>query len=361
MNTPKVFTNKFVSILSTIIDINNTSSFSDYFQDRYSRQQSPTYYTLHTLFHSALQNSEQKYAQYPTDDRRVKSICASVFVEKQWMMTDIKVASINDKLYVIGGRHRIRALMSAFNQLAKSLAKTSSVEPTPEQVEVVFEELLQQDVRVNLLVLTDEDRLLDLIIDDNKSRTMRLSELSHLSSQVLGADDVTPSSASTAAITSDISPTVRKDITAQFFARKQHPKLQTDTRWQIGRHIGHFVMYGSQSAVNKSTQFLFKTPDDFNQLLEASWDILLEVVADKQVIARNAKQIAAEVVAQLKTTQLYKDVMFSIGVSFLPETPPIVETPETAEVIVVPTQRKPPTKRATTNKRVTRTTKTPRK
>lgn len=288
-----LFSRRQLDLIYTTLDMAFDLSFVDAYQAR-SKKDTPQYYTFGTLL-QALDNSEAVFQQFPIDERSVKFIARSIFLEEQWLMRDIEIALCDGDLYIVGGRHRLSALVSTFAQLANHLGKDEA------NKEDFFNEYLAQNVRVDVIHLNDVSDLLKLVMSSNQSRIMRKAEHSHLKVQQLGADSKSASSASRAVLTSDLSPKEARELAAQAFVRRHHDKLKAQTKQVLGEKIAAYIMYGVRPGERLSSKLSvqLKTISEFDDKVNKAWNILNDITSKEVVIARNATALASQVIDRL--------------------------------------------------------------
>jgi hypothetical protein len=280
--------------LAEIIIPAETTSFTDTFQCHKIRKDNPVFYSLGELLTKAVRNSEAAFEQYPVDVRRVKEIARSLFVEDLTLYRDPVVAIVSDEasideLYIVGGRHRLYTIAAVFAQLAAVQGGN----------EDEFNDMLEQEVRCEVLHVDNIDTLLELLVSDNATRTIRASESAHLKAQLLGASSTSTTTPVKAAVQGDsLKVGERTALAAQSFARRKHPLLTAETRFNIGRVIAKWLMYGeSGKKLNESL-----TINTLNDKIDRAWEVLTCIVEQETEItnfARSYKEIAERVIAVL--------------------------------------------------------------
>jgi hypothetical protein len=292
-----ILSKKAALSLAEIVTPSETTSFTDMFQCQKIKKENPTFYSLGELLTKAVRNTEEVFKQYPVDLRRVKEIARSMFVEDLTFYRDPVVAIVDDQLYVVGGRHRVYTIAAVFAQLV-------SVQSGNEDE---FQDMLEQEIRCEVLHIDNIDTLLEVLVSDNATRTIRASEGAHLKAQLLGASSDSITTPVKAAVQADsLKVSDRVALAAQSFARRKHPLLTAETRFNIGRYIIKWLMYGDNG--KKIDGEL--TTTILNERIDEAWNVLVTTVENETVItnfARSAKYIADVVISELKLQHVIVD------------------------------------------------------
>lgn len=290
-----LITKKHVKFLNELIKTSVASSFADEFQDKRITKEHPKYYTLSTLLTQAIPNSEAEFTQYPLDDRRVKEIARSIFIEDNCLYSDPKIAFLDDKPYIIGGRHRIYAVAAVFAQLAQLNGD--------EAIDDEFNDLCEQEVRCEVVHVRNMETILEMLVADNQTRTIRASEATHLQAQLLGANSTSynePAKASL--ISSGLTASQKRDIAAQNFARRDYKRLTSETKWKIGRYIAQYVLYGTLDKISSKSTNRVENMEQFDSEMSKAWSILVELVEAETTItnfARSSRELALRVIRRM--------------------------------------------------------------
>lgn len=184
-------------------DYNNYWWFTNDYQSRVNKPH-PEYFSLRQIL-TAVENSEREFKQFDVDERNVKALAKSIFVDDTWLQRDIVVANCEEHLYIVGGRHRAEAIAYVFAQVCRNTQ-------TPDKT---FQRMVEQKIRCDLLLIKNFHDLLILIQADNESRRMRKVEQKHLEAQILGADANTKTSIAETVLSSAINPTKACDTKLQ--------------------------------------------------------------------------------------------------------------------------------------------------
>lgn len=300
-----LFNKKTLANIRTGIDTSIEYGFYKTYQSRVGKA-NEEFYTLRTLL-EAVQNSEAKFKQYPVDERSVKAIAKSVFVETVWLQRDPTIALVGSDVYVVGGRHRLNAIACTIASLV--LDELNQEQYTDEAKQELFDEYLNQYLRVEVLHLADLEDLLLLIQTDNQSRTMRAAEKAHMQVQNIGADNETFDSVGKAVLTTELTPKEAKTLAAQAFTRRSHKKLKPQTLQVIGEKIASFVLYGvcPGDRLSAKAEILVKSYEEFNTEMDRAYEMMCSIIEGEAVIARNATEIVERVIRELSL----EDDMFS--------------------------------------------------
>ncbi len=139
-----------------LVDSKNSEWFATNYQAR-AQKNHPELYSLRTLL-KAVENSEKTFEQFPTDEKSIKDIARSIFIDSLWMQRDISLGSIDGELYIIGGRHRIAAIANTFAQAVKY--KHRYFAWSEEHLQDVFDGCLDMFIRCEVLFLGNKEDLL---------------------------------------------------------------------------------------------------------------------------------------------------------------------------------------------------------
>ena len=255
---------------------------------------SPEFYTLRTLL-GAVKNSEEQFQQYPVDDRNMKQIARSIFIEEQWLMRDIILAFYQNNPYIIGGRHRVTAIANVF---AEYIRTNYSHEQEQEEM---FQLALEQYVRCEVLHLQTLHDLLALVQADNQSRTMRKAEQAHLNLQTLGADAHSVDAVGKTVLGSELDAKDAVNLAAQHFVRQTDSKLKAQTRQVLGEKLARYVLYGTLDAkLYKHTPLKVESSAEFGKKMDRAWEIVKELTQNEIVVAKYSSEIAQKVMDRLK-------------------------------------------------------------
>lgn len=344
-----LFSRKQLDNIYATIDVSFDLSFVDAYQNVRSHKDTPLYYSLKTLL-EALDNSENLFRQFPLDERSIKMIARSIFIEDAWLMRDPELAMVDGVLYIIGGRHRLTAIVSTLAQLANHLGTDENSK------EELFGNYIDQNIRVEVTHINDAHDLLKLVMASNQSRIMRKAEHSHLRVQQLGANATSSHSAAQAVLTSELTPKEAKELAAQVFVRKHSEKLKPQTKQTLGEKVASFVLYGVKPGekLTRGKPVLIRSISEFEDAMDKAWGIVTDITSNELVVARNATSIATEVIDRLEQSDTVIDEVEE------QETTPHIEAdgltfPENAvEVESVPTEEEEPPK---ANKRTGRASK----
>jgi len=270
------------------LDLNDERAFIDTYQNRAVKDKETTI-TFSELL-EAVRNSEKLFEQYPVDVRNVNKLLKSIFIEDEWLMQDPLIACIDSKYYLYGGRHRVAAIAKYFDSQVKHYADKR-------QAEYLMNMML---VRVEITKIEDEGTLLRLIQANNASRIMRKPELYHLQYQALGGD-AGDHQVGNVILNRDILPSDARHLSGQAFVRRSHPKLQNVTKQQIAEYVGAWILYDKLPGdrLNKKLEPNVNA-EAYNVLMDIAWDKLCEIVEGENVLGRNARQLALEVIEQVK-------------------------------------------------------------
>lgn len=271
----------------------NEEWFISEYQARVHKK-NPEFYTLRTLL-EAVRNSEEQFQQYPVDDRNMKQIARSIFIEEQWLMRDIILAFYQNKPYIIGGRHRVTAIACVFAEYIRT--NYSSLE----EQEEVFQQALEQYVRCEVLYLQTLHDLLALVQADNQSRTMRKAEQAHLNLQTLGADPHSVDAVGKTVLGSELDAKDAVSLAAQHFVRQTDSRLKAQTRQVLGEKLARFVLYGTLDAkLYKHTPLKIESAKEFSEKMDRAWEIVRELTQNEIVVAKYSNEIAQKVMDRLK-------------------------------------------------------------
>lgn len=255
----------------------------------------PKFYTLKTLL-EAVRNSEEQFQQYPVDDRNMKQIARSIFIEEQWLMRDIVLAFCQNKPYIIGGRHRVTAIACVFAEFIRT--NYSNLE----EQEEVFQLALEQYIRCEVLFLQTLHDLLALVQADNSSRTMRKAEQAHLNLQTLGADPHSVDAVGKTVLGSELDAKDAVALAAQHFVRQTDSRLKAQTRQVLGEKLARFVLYGTLDAkLYKHTPLKIESAKEFREKMDRAWEIVKELTQNEIVVAKYSHEIAQKAMERLKT------------------------------------------------------------
>lgn len=271
----------------------------DWFVSAYQarvQKENPKFYTLRTLL-EAVKNSEEQFQQYPTDDRNVKDIARSIFIEDQWLMRDVTLAICAVTPYIVGGRHRVAAIASVFACLVVDTFKAPLY--TEDDQQQAFDAALQQNIRCEVLHLQTMSDLLTMVKADNESRTMRKAEQSHLDLQLLGADSHSVESVGRAVLHNELDAKQAIALAAQAFVRRTDSRLKAQTRQVLGEKIAKFVLFGGNEKVYKHTPVNVNSIDEFNVKMDKAWDVLNTIIEGEEVVAKYAQSLSERVIKEI--------------------------------------------------------------
>lgn len=278
-------------------DYNNFWWFTHEYQSRVEKPH-PEYFNLRQIL-KAVENSEREFKQFDVDERNIKALAKSIFIDDTWLQRDIVVSNCEEQLYIVGGRHRADAIAHVFAQVCRNT-------PTPDQT---FHRMMEQKIRCELLFIKDFHDLLILIQADNESRRMRKVEQKHLEAQVLGASPDSKISIAETVLSAAINPTKACEIAAHNFVRRHdNSKLTPQTKQLIGEKVAKYILFGVSVDTRLKNNYGMKvsTVEEFNVAMDNAWKITNQVV--KERLSRNdlklalkAREIAVDVVLLLSS------------------------------------------------------------
>lgn len=262
-----------------------------------TQKKHPEVHSLDDLL-TAVANSEEQFQQYPTDHQKVKAIAYSIFIADQWMMQDIALAIHEEKLYVIGGRHRIAAITHLLGEIITNDFRQPLY--SDEDRENVFQTALQQTVRCEVVYVQTLGDLLTLIKANNESRTMRRAEQAHLDLQLLGGDAKSIESVGKVVFNNELSAKQAIVLAAQDFVRRVESRLQPQTKQVIGERVARYVLFGDHTGrLNKSTLITLNDVEEFKEKMNKAWHLLEEIIAGEGVVAKHSKELADRVIEKM--------------------------------------------------------------
>lgn len=284
-------------------DLHDSEWFTKLYQSR-TQKSHPEYYSLKTVL-LAVSSSEERFQQYPVDERTLKSLARSIFTEYMWLQRDIVLGLIDGEYFVIGGRHRVNAIANVFAQYVRD--KYTELAWTDEDRQEVFLQMLEQNIRCDILHLNSLEDLLVLINVDNDSRVMRRAEQTHLLAQAYGADAQSVDSIGKAVLGHDLDPTEAVHIAAQSFVRRPS-KLKPQTKQVIGERVAKFILFGTGASKKLSTMrgLRVESVKEFEDKMDRSWELLEGMIEGKEIVAANAKLISKNIVEILESEELEK-------------------------------------------------------
>lgn len=308
-------------------DIHDSEWFTKLYQSR-TQKSHPEYYSLKTVL-LAVSNSEERFRQYPVDEKTLKSLARSIFTEDLWLQRDIVLGRIDGDYFVIGGRHRVNALVNVFAQYVRD--KYKELAWTDKDRQEVFLQMLEQHIRCEVLHMNSLEDLLVLINVDNDSRVMRRAEQTHLLAQAYGADAESVDSIGKAVLGHDLDPTEAVHIAAQSFVRRPS-KLKPQTKQVIGERVAKFILFGTGASKKLSTQrgLRVSSVKEFEDKMDRSWELLEEMIEGKEIVAANAKLISKHIVEVLESEELGQtqgEETSKMMVDHLGEIPEVSPTP----------------------------------
>ncbi len=295
-------------LLMVNLDSKNSEWFSTNFQSR-TQKKSPEYYSLRTLIES-VKNSEETFEQFPVDEKSIKEIARSIFIESFWLQRDISLGIIDGTLYIIGGRHRVSAIANTLAQAVRF--KHQNFAWSDQHLVDVFNGCLDMFIRCDVTYLSNKEDLLTLIASDNESRRMRKAEYGHLLSQSYGADADSLSSITDTLLSSDLSPKEAVTIAAQNFVRRSS-RLKPQTRQILGEKVAKHLLYGTapDRKLAVTNKVLITSKKEFEYLMDRAWEILERITKDAIAVAKNVTALAKEITDELDN-QRVKDSLVEV-------------------------------------------------
>lgn len=283
-----------------------SSSFADEYQDKRIIKEHPSYYTLGRLLTEAIPNSEKQFTQYPVDDKRCRQIALSIFKDNLCLYSDPKIAVLDNRLYIIGGRHRLLAIASTFVQIARLVVGKIDTILLEQNVDQEFNDMLELYIRCEVVAVRNIETILEMLVADNQTRTIRASEATHLHAQLLGAssDDINEP-AKVALVSSGLSPSKRVTLAAQNFTRREYNRLTPETRYKVGCFITKFVIYGTVDKVTSNTEPIISELSQFEERMNEAWQHLIDIVESETTItnfARNVRELSLRVIKRMVDT-----------------------------------------------------------
>lgn len=312
---------KNANFLYENIDTGSYDTFVHRYQSRITKA-SPEYVSLAVLL-EAVERTENEFKQYPVDNLSVKRLAKDVFFEQGWLVRDPLVADLDGSLYIVGGRHRLTAIAATFASIANTVTASdgNKMATSNGEAQDLFDSLIQQNIRVDLLYLERKQDLLTVVLGDNLSRTMRSSEKAHTQVQMMGADPTDESSAAEVVLHSDRTPREMKQLIASVFTLKQHDRLKPQTLQVIGERVAAFILFGVRKGerLNSKAEVKVHSTAEFMQTANLAWNIMSEEVEHEPVVARNANVLSERVIDRLVSSDtsslstLYKDTDVNDG------------------------------------------------
>lgn len=307
MNTTLHIDNYSKNLISTKelgqvqITFNNPRWFADLYQDKRVHKKNAEYYALRTLL-MAVHNSESQFRQYEVDNSNAKDLARSIFLDKQWLIEDVTLAVCTNSTYryfIVGGRHRLTAIASVFAQCINH--KYSNQESSDDQKQAFFDAALDQEIRCNVVYVTEFDDLVALIEANNASRNMRKSESKHIGIQQYGADSSTIESVAETIFSNELTNKEMIELGANNFTRRDS-KLKPQTLYIYGEKIAKWALFGLRPGdkLKDTTPLVVSTPDEFNERMQLGWEVFEETTQDIIVVARNINPLSAEIVDKLE-------------------------------------------------------------
>lgn len=278
-------------------DYNNYWWFTHEYQSRVEKPH-PEYFNLRQII-KAVENSEREFKQFDVDERNIKALAKSIFVDDTWLQRDIVVSKCEEQLYIVGGRHRAEAIAYVFAQVCRN-TKTS---------DRTFDRMLEQKIRCELLFIREFRDLLILIQADNEGRRIRKVEQTHLEAQVLGVSPDNKASIAETVLSAAINPTKACEIAAHNFVRRQdNSRLTPQTRQLIGERVAKYILFGVpvDARLKNTHKLKINTVAEFNIAMDKAWEITSQVVKERLShndlrLALKAREIAVDVVLLLSS------------------------------------------------------------
>ncbi|WP_250126035.1 hypothetical protein [Chroococcidiopsis sp. CCMEE 29] len=278
------------------LNVGNPRWFAETYQEKRVYKKNSEYYTLRTLM-LAMNSSEELFRQYDIDDTRAKKLATSIFLNEGWLMEDVVLAicqSSSDRYYIVGGRHRLTAIAATIYQVVT--AKYTN----EDTISDLLDAALDQEIRCNVVYLTELDDLIKLIKSNNDSRKMRKFEDKHMDIQKEGADPDSIESVGETIFNIEAKPAELCEYGAQNFVRRES-RLKPQTLYTHGVYLACWALYGlSPTEKLKTTSpMVVSTPTEFNQRMELAWQVFCEKTSGMSAVASNVKQTCIAIVIRL--------------------------------------------------------------
>jgi hypothetical protein len=265
--------------------------FQQQYQSR-TRKQHPKPYKLETLI-AAIHNSESLTQQFEIDDKRMNQLADSIFVSQGWLHIDPIVALIRGQQYIVGGRHRITAILNVLAQAAQNNDNSKQWQ------EVQWEKYLRFYVRVEEIYLDSVDDLIVMIEADNSSRRMGGAEMTSINTQQAGGTVNQPDTVWSAVADASTNDKVR--LGAAFFIWQPPNSIPPEARKEIGRAVAKYVLFGDVKSITKKSRVVVQSGNEFDKWMTRAWEILNEEHKTVGKITPTTKKLLTEkVINQLR-------------------------------------------------------------
>lgn len=227
----------------------------------------------------AQENSALICSQNDLVSKSVDNLAEAIFKLDRQLFEDLKVGKSEDLFFLIGGRHRLNAILSTLTSVG-NLLNTS---------------LLEQMVRVELVDLGENlERIHDLILSNNNSRRLSKSEKMFVKSQkeVPLADDMVERLEGFFA--AGLTNRDLIDYVSTYFRCKHSSAtgLKPQTVDDIGKALTSYILFG-QKLVRGNSKAKDISVDEFCHLAEALW-LHVEAEAQKVVL----KAVSCKIIAK---------------------------------------------------------------
>ncbi len=292
-------------IQATAIQLNQDPNnwFIKNYQGGFDNTSQSTFTLLELL--NAVNNSENKFQQYPVVPQSVRQLAKSIFIEEYNLLSYPTVTKIekNAALYIVGGRHRVYAIASVVAECCYLLAR--SVENVAIEI---FDKLCKKvKISADFFTLKNEELLVKLIPADNNGRAVRASEQYHLKLQTLGINPSQDDKIVEVINEQKLDPKERVALAAQIFTKKQaKSRLKAQTLQAIGSKIAAYLLYGVKVG-GRLTHKLENLSEGKEEIVEKkmnlAFNILQEKVKENSAVARNAREVAMIVINELEDNE----------------------------------------------------------
>lgn len=265
-----------------------TDCFSSYYQD--GTKPDERLLTLNQLI-TAYHSTKSRLIQFDVKPTLVASLEVQIFQTDDRLKKDPLIHEIQGDNFLIGGRHRIWAIVSAFNAVAAYANLDKEV-------------LYRQLIRVDTVIKNNFINFEDDILADNDTRRMLKAEKVGIKSQKLGANPSHPISFIETAFDNYQSPDALSNTCAQYFVWEYNAStISTQTRQDIGKVLSIHILFGNQRRTKK-TRLLVTNPEEFKFQADLLWSAVMRLVASrvaagKRIVAREAKEIAKEAIENI--------------------------------------------------------------
>lgn len=236
----------------------------------------------------AYRNTCSLVGQAELSTPRVVNLAEAIFRIDRRLIEDLTIHQIEGKYYLVGGRHRLFAVLNVFGEMAEHSEGVS------------VDTLCEQFVRVRFIIKPNLSNLIDDVRANNGSRNLLKAEELGYKAQREGALAKDPLSFVKPVLKEGDGSAEMTDNAGLYFVWAfKKSKLSDKQRHLVGKVLAKYILFGKMR-LSSNSQLVVTTTSEFDVIAKELWAEVEDIVADRDILAKQAQQVALDAIARYK-------------------------------------------------------------